>query len=195
MDIHIHAGMSTEIATAIDRRPYRRRVFFQRGRNRCRSAPLIVDESEDRLAWVRSKSFVLSPGAPIPIVTWTNDDWMIRIRLHAAWPFLSDCLQQSGLTARESRRPKPASDDGCSQPDHSAGTGLGQGLLLTGASDHQSAALHSPGYDIAGVSRKSRISSRRCSCARTAHGKRQSCSAKPHISESRPSAAKAGAGD
>jgi DNA-binding transcriptional LysR family regulator len=37
---------------------------------------MVVAESEDELIWVRSKDFVLSPGAPIPIITWSGDDWM-----------------------------------------------------------------------------------------------------------------------
>jgi DNA-binding transcriptional LysR family regulator len=39
---------------------------------------LVINEREDPLVWVRSKNFVLSPGAPIPILTWPRDDWMIR---------------------------------------------------------------------------------------------------------------------
>jgi DNA-binding transcriptional LysR family regulator len=39
---------------------------------------LVINEREDPLVWVRSKNFVLSPGAPIPILTWPGDDWMIR---------------------------------------------------------------------------------------------------------------------
>lgn len=38
---------------------------------------MIVNECNDPLVWVRSKDFVLSPGMPIPIVTWPADDWMI----------------------------------------------------------------------------------------------------------------------
>jgi DNA-binding transcriptional LysR family regulator len=39
---------------------------------------LIINERDDPLVWVRAKNFVLSPGAPIPILTWPGDDWMIR---------------------------------------------------------------------------------------------------------------------
>jgi DNA-binding transcriptional LysR family regulator len=28
--------------------------------------------------WVRARGFVLSPGAPIPVITWPGDDWTIR---------------------------------------------------------------------------------------------------------------------
>jgi DNA-binding transcriptional LysR family regulator len=31
---------------------------------------LIINERDDPLVWVRAKNFVLSPGAPIPILTW-----------------------------------------------------------------------------------------------------------------------------
>jgi DNA-binding transcriptional LysR family regulator len=39
---------------------------------------LIVNEASVPLVWVRSRDFVLSPDAPIPILTWPGDDWMIR---------------------------------------------------------------------------------------------------------------------
>jgi DNA-binding transcriptional LysR family regulator len=39
---------------------------------------LIVNEFEESSVWVRAREFVLSPGAPIPILTWPGDDWMIR---------------------------------------------------------------------------------------------------------------------
>jgi DNA-binding transcriptional LysR family regulator len=39
---------------------------------------LIINEFIDPLVWVRTKSFVLSPGAALPILTWPGDDWMIR---------------------------------------------------------------------------------------------------------------------
>jgi DNA-binding transcriptional LysR family regulator len=38
---------------------------------------MAVNEYQDPLVWVRSRDFVLSPGAPVPIVTWPADDWMI----------------------------------------------------------------------------------------------------------------------
>lgn len=39
---------------------------------------LVVESFEVNLIWVRSKTFVLSPGSPIPIVSWSGDDWMAR---------------------------------------------------------------------------------------------------------------------
>ena len=39
---------------------------------------LIVNEADEEFVWVRSRDFVLSPGAPIPILTWPGDDLMVR---------------------------------------------------------------------------------------------------------------------
>lgn len=78
-DVQIHAGTSQEIAAALIEGHSDMACFFHlRGDINPELASLVVDEYEDRLVWVRSKSFVLSPGAPIPIVTWATDDWMIQ---------------------------------------------------------------------------------------------------------------------
>ena len=37
-----------------------------------------VNERHEPFAWVCSKHFVISPGAPIPLLTWPGDDMMIR---------------------------------------------------------------------------------------------------------------------
>jgi DNA-binding transcriptional LysR family regulator len=39
---------------------------------------LIVNETDEDIVWVRARNFVLSPGAPIPLLTWPGDDVMIR---------------------------------------------------------------------------------------------------------------------
>ncbi|MET0720276.1 MAG: LysR family transcriptional regulator [Tardiphaga sp.] len=39
---------------------------------------LIVNETDEEFVWVRARDFVLSPGAPIPLLTWPGDDLMIR---------------------------------------------------------------------------------------------------------------------
>jgi DNA-binding transcriptional LysR family regulator len=39
---------------------------------------LVINKVKDPLVWVRARNFVLSPGAPVPILTWPGDDWMIR---------------------------------------------------------------------------------------------------------------------
>jgi DNA-binding transcriptional LysR family regulator len=38
---------------------------------------LIVRERDEQFVWVRSRDFVLSPGAAIPLLTWPGDDLMI----------------------------------------------------------------------------------------------------------------------
>jgi DNA-binding transcriptional LysR family regulator len=40
---------------------------------------MIVKEREEAFVWVRSKDFVLSPGAPIPLLTWPGDDMLTRM--------------------------------------------------------------------------------------------------------------------
>lgn len=39
---------------------------------------LVINECDEPLVWVRARGFVLSPGAPIPVITWPGDDWTIR---------------------------------------------------------------------------------------------------------------------
>lgn len=39
---------------------------------------LIVNEADEEFVWVRAKDFVLSPGSPIPLLTWPGDDLMVR---------------------------------------------------------------------------------------------------------------------
>ncbi|MBU6463785.1 MAG: LysR family transcriptional regulator [Bradyrhizobium sp.] len=39
---------------------------------------LVINRVKDPLVWVRARNFVLSPGAPVPILTWPDDDWMMR---------------------------------------------------------------------------------------------------------------------
>jgi len=38
----------------------------------------IVDEYREELVWVRSRSFVLSPGTPIPLLTGPGENHMVR---------------------------------------------------------------------------------------------------------------------
>jgi DNA-binding transcriptional LysR family regulator len=41
--------------------------------------PFVKARFNDRMLWVRSRDFTLSPGAPLPIVTWAGGDWMTRM--------------------------------------------------------------------------------------------------------------------
>jgi DNA-binding transcriptional LysR family regulator len=38
---------------------------------------MVVHEYEEPITWIRSRNFVLSPGAPIPILTHPGNDWII----------------------------------------------------------------------------------------------------------------------
>jgi DNA-binding transcriptional LysR family regulator len=38
---------------------------------------MVVDEYAEPVTWIRSRNFVLSPGAPIPILTHPQNDWII----------------------------------------------------------------------------------------------------------------------
>jgi DNA-binding transcriptional LysR family regulator len=48
---------------------------------------MVVNESDEAFVWVRSKDFVLRPGAPIPILTWPGDDLMIRTLTRLGLPY------------------------------------------------------------------------------------------------------------
>ena len=39
---------------------------------------LVLKQADEPLAWVRAPNFSLRPGMPIPILTWPNDDFVIR---------------------------------------------------------------------------------------------------------------------
>lgn len=41
--------------------------------------PFAVNTHTDQMVWVKSTGLMLSPGVPLPIVTWTGGDWMTRI--------------------------------------------------------------------------------------------------------------------
>jgi DNA-binding transcriptional LysR family regulator len=41
-------------------------------------AHLIVNERQEPLIWVRARDFIPRPGAPISVLAWPGDDWMIR---------------------------------------------------------------------------------------------------------------------
>jgi len=48
---------------------------------------LIVQEREEPFVWVRSKDFVLSPDAAIPLLTWPGDDIMARALAKNGTPY------------------------------------------------------------------------------------------------------------
>jgi DNA-binding transcriptional LysR family regulator len=50
-------------------------------------AHLIVNEADEEIVWVRAPDFVLSEGAPIPILTWPGDDLMVRTLTRHGIPY------------------------------------------------------------------------------------------------------------
>jgi DNA-binding transcriptional LysR family regulator len=52
--------------------------IFENTETAAEISDMIVNEREERFVWVKSKDFVLTPGAPIPLLTWPGDDLMIR---------------------------------------------------------------------------------------------------------------------
>lgn len=50
-------------------------------------ADLIVEERDEPCVWVRSSNFVLRPGAPIPVLTWSGDNLVIRTLTRYGLPY------------------------------------------------------------------------------------------------------------
>jgi DNA-binding transcriptional LysR family regulator len=76
-DIFVHAGHSTSIERGLVEGYIDVACMFKSATIEPEVQQMVVNEYIDPLVWVRSRDFVLSPGAPIPIVTWPADDWII----------------------------------------------------------------------------------------------------------------------
>ncbi|MCC8957358.1 LysR family transcriptional regulator [Bradyrhizobium sp. Pear77] len=48
---------------------------------------MIVKEATETSVWVRSREFVLNPGAPIPLLTWRQDNWVVRALVKQGLPY------------------------------------------------------------------------------------------------------------
>lgn len=77
-DVFIHSDHSVAIAKGLVDGYLDIGCIFENPEIGGEIAHLIVNEYSEELVWVRSKDFVLSPGSPIPVLTWPGDDWMIR---------------------------------------------------------------------------------------------------------------------
>lgn len=75
-NVQVMCDTSSEIAKAILRGQIDIACIYQTEGVEDDLATLVVNEFEDQLVWIRASDFVLSPGAPIPIITWSCDDWM-----------------------------------------------------------------------------------------------------------------------
>ncbi len=76
-DIFVHADHSTSIGRGLVDGYIDIACIYETRAIDSEVQQMVVNEYSDPLVWVRSRDFVLSPGAPIPIVTWPADDWMI----------------------------------------------------------------------------------------------------------------------
>jgi hypothetical protein len=77
-DIFIEANHSIEIAKGLVDGYIDVGCIFENSACHAGIEELVVNECYDPLVWVRAKNFVISPGAPLPILTWPGDDWTIR---------------------------------------------------------------------------------------------------------------------
>jgi DNA-binding transcriptional LysR family regulator len=77
-DIFIHADHSIEIAKGLIDGYIDVGCIFENSAFEAGIGELVVNETHDPLVWVRARNFVLSPGLPLPVLTWPGDDWTIR---------------------------------------------------------------------------------------------------------------------
>jgi len=78
-DVFIHADHSIEIAKGLIDGYIDVGCIFENSAFEAGIGELVVNETHDPLVWVRARHFVLSPGAPLPVLTWPGDDWTIRV--------------------------------------------------------------------------------------------------------------------
>jgi DNA-binding transcriptional LysR family regulator len=78
VDIFVHADHSVPIGKGLIDGYIDIACIFENPAIESEIEQLVINRMKDPLVWVRAKSFVLSPGAPLPILTWPGDDWMIR---------------------------------------------------------------------------------------------------------------------
>jgi DNA-binding transcriptional LysR family regulator len=77
-DIFIHTDHSTAIGRGLIDGYIDMACIYENEIIKADVEELVINEVEEPLVWVRSSDFVLSPGAPIPLLTWPGDDLMIR---------------------------------------------------------------------------------------------------------------------
>jgi DNA-binding transcriptional LysR family regulator len=78
MDLVIHTDNSVGITKGLIDGYIDIAYIFENPELTSEISHLIVNEADEEFVWVRSREFVLSPGAPIPVLTWPGDDLMIR---------------------------------------------------------------------------------------------------------------------
>jgi DNA-binding transcriptional LysR family regulator len=89
--LSIYADCSAEISKALANGYVDIAIFLSASEAPQDPAFNVVSASEKELAWVRSRDFVLSPGAPIPLVTWPGQ---------VGHALMVDSLERSGMIYR-----------------------------------------------------------------------------------------------
>lgn len=90
-NLTIYADSSAEICKALATGHVDIAVFFVTADEPLSSAIRVVSGSEKELVWVRSRDFVLSPGSPIPLITWPGQVGYLR---------MLEALQNNGMIYR-----------------------------------------------------------------------------------------------
>jgi DNA-binding transcriptional LysR family regulator len=76
-DIFVHADHSSAIGRGLIDGYIDVACIFDNARLDPDIEQMVTDEYVEPVAWIRSRNFVLSPGAPIPILTHPQNDWII----------------------------------------------------------------------------------------------------------------------
>jgi DNA-binding transcriptional LysR family regulator len=76
-DVFIHTDDSTSIGRGLVEGYIDVACVYRNQRMDADIDQMVVNECEEPQVWVRAKNFDLRPGAPIPILTFPGDDWMI----------------------------------------------------------------------------------------------------------------------
>ena len=76
-DVFVHADHSSSIGRGLIDGYIDVACIFDNARLDPEVEQLVTHEYEESITWVRSRNFVLSPGAPIPILTHPGNDWII----------------------------------------------------------------------------------------------------------------------
>ena len=105
-DIFIHADHSIEIAKGLIEGYIDVGCIFENSAFEAGIEDIVVNEFSEPLVWVRARHFVLSPGAPVPILTWPGDDWTIRAMTRHGVSYkivFNGCDHYAKLAALEAR--------------------------------------------------------------------------------------------
>ena len=77
-EIFVHTDHSLSIAKGLIDGYIDIACIFENSAIESEIEQLVINRVKYPPVWVRARNFVLSPGAPLPILTWPGDDWMVR---------------------------------------------------------------------------------------------------------------------